>query len=248
MEGSSKELEAGRLGRFTPAGLLLRTLKVWTANVLPFTAVAIVLDLPLAALNLRGASPEDPRTAALLLVVMWFVRLIASGALSIGVLQALAGTRPRATAMLVKAARQLWPVFAVAGVYTLLVLFGLFALVVPGVFVYVAGYLAVPAVLAEPELGTEGALRRSFALTQGHRTALLAVVASLAVLELVGMLGTTWLAEGPLSASPIAGMAAAVVVDAVLGGFVLSCAAVAYHDLLVLKRLPVPRGRSSWPA
>ncbi len=53
---------------------------------------------------------------------------------------------------------------------TATVVLGLFRWWCPGSSSWWPGYLAMPAVMAEPDVGPEGALRRSFVLTEGHRT------------------------------------------------------------------------------
>jgi len=220
--------------QFTTGGLLLRTLSVWWRNAPAFAAVALVVELPLAALELHAGEADDPQGGALLLVFGWFLGLLASGALAHGVLRSLAGERPGPGAMLATAARRLWPLFTVAAVYGLTVVAGLFLLVVPGVVAMVGGYLAIPMVVENPAIGTERALRRSWTLTQGHRLALLVAIAILLGLELLSVGGIdqvitrAGMARGPLSVGII------TVVDAILTSFTSSCAAVAYHDLRAL--------------
>jgi hypothetical protein len=221
-------------GRFTVGVLLRNTLRVWWSNVLAFTAVALVIELPLFALELRAGESEDPQGGALLLLFGWFLGLIASGALSFGVLQFLAGKRPGVSEMLSTAARRLWPLFTVAAVYGLTVMAGLFLLLVPGLVAMVGGYLAIPMVVEDPGIGTERALRRSWALTAGHRATLLLAVAVLLAAELLAVVGTdqllaaAGLAKGPLTVGVLS------LVSAVLSGFTSSCAAVAFHDLRAL--------------
>jgi hypothetical protein len=220
---------------FTVGGLLGRTLGVWLRNALAFTAVTLVIELPLAALELRAGESEDPQGGALLLLFGWFLGLLASGALSYGVLQSLAGKRPSPGEMLATAARRLWPLFMVAAAYGLLVMGGLFLLILPGLLAMVALYLAIPMVVENPALGTEQALRRSWALTEGHRGTLFLALVFLLSAELLAVLGTDQLValagwqRGPLTVGVVS------LVDAVLSGFTSSCAAVAYRDLRALK-------------
>lgn len=234
---------AGGRGRFTPWGLLLRTLGVWIRNLPAFTAVSIVIQLPAAALELRAGDTEAPGVIVPFAVFSWFLSQIANAALSLGVLESLGGARRGPLALLAATAQRLWPVFAVAAVYSAMVFLGLFALVVPGIFVFVTGFLAIPAVLAEPELGTEGALRRSVSLTQGHRLALLAAVAVLVALELAVVKGTDLALPATLAVASPARVAATNAAAAFVSGFTGCCAAVAYHDLRVRRGEGAPRVR-----
>jgi hypothetical protein len=220
---------------FTPGRLILRTLGVWLRHIFPFTLVALVVQLPMAALELRAGQVEDLGVVALLSLFSWLLGVVASGALCFGVLESLAGRRPVASAMLTVTARRLWSIFSAALLYGATVLLGLFLLVVPGLFAMVAGFLATPAVVAEPGLGPESALRRSWALTQGHRGTLALAVAFLFGLQLLAMVGLSQLESGP-GAPPLPAMIAIeTVLGAILSGLTSCCAAVAFHDLRLLK-------------
>ncbi len=234
-------------GRFTIWSLLLRTARVWLRHLAVFTLVGLILDLPLVAIELRGKFPQDDLAAAwLYLLLMWFIRILAIACLSLGVLQSLAGHRPRLVEMLTTPARHLWPIFAVAGVYSVLTALGL-TLILPGLFVLVAGYLAIPAVVAEPDMGTEAALRRSFVLTDGHRVRLLVAFTILFGVEQLASMAATWAMDGPLASSRPAGVALMVVVDALLSGLTTCSFPVAYHDLRVEKGMSAPRVPTSTP-
>lgn len=231
--------------RFTPWGLVGRTFRVWLRNAFAFTVVAVVLQLPVAALQLRAGETENRPALMLTMLFAWVVAQVASATLSLGVLQSLGGSRPNAGTLLATTARQLWPIFAVVGVYSAMVMLGTFALVLPGVFMALAGFVAVPAIVAEPTLGTEAALRRSFHLTEGHRLELLAALVFLIGVELLVVLGIQRLEAGPLASSRAGGIAVRNLADAVLSGFTGCCAAVAYHDLRLQKGLSAPRARAA---
>jgi hypothetical protein len=229
---------SARAVRLTPAGLLLRTVRVWARNAPAFTAVGLIVYLPVAALEVRGgllAKGAEP--SLLLLLFAWFLEQIGSGALSIGVLRSLRGQPMGAGPMLTGAVRQAWPILAVAGVYTATVVVGLI-LIVPGVFALVVGFVAVPAIVDEPALGIEGALRRSWTLTDGNRLALLGAIAFLFVIKLAAGVGTQILLDGATSFPPIARAAVQTLVAGLVIGLTNCCAAVAYHEL---RAAPPPR-------
>ncbi|HET6438288.1 MAG TPA: hypothetical protein VFG59_09520 [Anaeromyxobacter sp.] len=229
-------------GALTAGRLLWRTLRVWARHAHAFTAVAIVVELPLAALELRAGSFDDPGREALFLIFAWFLGTLASGALSFGVLESLAGRRPRVGSMLGTAAARLWPIFAAAALYALTVLVGLFALLIPGVLALLAGYLAVPAVVAEPRLGPDAALRRSWSLTAGHRIVLLVVVAALLALDLLVGVAAEKLLPGFGLPQPVT-VGITTVLDAAVNGLTGCCAAVAYHELRIRKDQSPAGGR-----
>lgn len=231
--------------RFTLAGFLLRTARVWGRHLLAFTVVGVVVDLPLVAVALRAKPPAGDDLAATLLyfTLLWVLRMFGTAALSLGVLQSLAGARPTVFSMLATPARHLWPIFAVGGAYSALVLLG-FSIVLPGIFLFVIGCVAIPAVVAEPDMGTEAALRRSFVLTQGHRLELLAGFVALFGLEELASLGVRTLTGGLLASSRLGGIGLGVAVDALLCGLTSCSFAVAYHELRAEKGMPPVRLRS----
>ena len=150
---------------FIPGEVIGVALAVWSRHALAFTAVALVVQVPALALELRRGPGGDAASAWGLLFFGSFVGLVSEGAITLGVLQALRGERPRVGAMLAVGAKRLWLLFTVSFTYGISVLGGLFLLVVPGLLALAAGYLAIPAAVAEPGLGMEGALRRSWART-----------------------------------------------------------------------------------
>jgi hypothetical protein len=231
----SAPLPAG--GTFTAGALLLQVLRVWWRGALAFSAVGALLEVPLYALNLRIGKGPGGASPALLLLFLWVVNVVAVAALSQGALEALAGRRPRVGAMLAMVSSRLWPVFAVSAVLWSLVLIAAFPgipLLLPGVFVLVVGFVCVPAVIAEPGLGTVAALQRSLQLTQGHRLALF--WALLVVCGLYGgiLSGTAALLDRlPALPFPVS-VSITSAVDAVLTGISGTCAAVAYHQLRAL--------------
>jgi hypothetical protein len=223
------------LAPFTPGRLVLRTFGIWFHHAIPFTLVSLLVQLPLGVLQLRAGLVEDLDRFALLALFSWLLGVVASGALCSGVLESFAGRRPAAGAMLATSARRLWPIFSAALLYGVTVMLGLFLLVVPGVMALVAGFLATPAVVAEPGIGPEGALRRSWALTDGHRTPLFVALAFLIGLQVAATVGLSALADGPGAPSLPTVIAIDTVISAVLGGLTSCCAAVAFHDLRLLK-------------
>ena len=234
---------AAEPARFTLPAFLLRTARVWVRHLAAFTLVGLILDLPIVAVELRGKLGQDDVAGVLLYsFLLWTLRMLGTAALSVGVLRSLAGERPTVASMLATPARSLWPIFAVAGAWSALALLG-FSLVLPGIFVLAAGYVAIPAVVAEPDMGTEAALRRSLLLTKGHRLVLLAGFVGLFGLEQLGSLGAARLMTGPLAGSPPAGIAVEVAADALLCGLTSCSFAVAYHGLRVVKGLGAPRVR-----
>ncbi len=206
--------------------------EVWWQNGRAFTAVAALLELPLLALELRAG--KGARASPLLPLFEWIINVLAVGAMSHGVLEAVAERRATVGGMLRMLVGRLWPVFAVSAVYWALILIAAFPgipLILPGVLVLVIGFVCVPAVLAEPELGTVGALQRSMQLTQGHRLTLFWALLAVFGLYAVMLIGVQAVLDGFPSLPFPAYAAVFAAVDAFLTGISGTCAGVAYHQL-----------------
>jgi hypothetical protein len=117
----------------------------------------------------------------------------------------------------------------------LLVGLGLILLVVPGAILACALAAAIPAAVVERP-GVLGALKRSFALTKGKRSAIFAIFLVLSVIAFgVSIFGSYLLPALLASISPLAGVALGLVVNAAFGTLLWIAPAVIYHDLRVEK-------------
>ncbi len=222
-------------GQFTAGGLLLQTLQVWWRGAPAYTAVALLVELPGLALQLR-AGPSGKTDPLLALLFLWLVNVIAAGAVGQGALADLAGGRPRLGAMLGTVASRLWPIVAVSALYAASILAGTFAFVIPGVVALLAGYVALPAILLRPDLGTEDALRLSWSLTRGHRVSMLWAVSVIVGVSLVSVYGaSSWLEKATaLSFTTREGIVSGI--DVLLSSLTGPSAAVAYHQLTAVYR------------
>ena len=169
-------------------------------------------------------------------VLSFLAQLVVIGALTYGVLESLRGGRPPVGALFGTGFRKMGWVFATSFRVGLWMLLGFVLLVVPAFMWYSALFVAVPAVVAEPNLPSSAdALERSRALTKGSRWGIFAVVlvafavgfASSAIAAVLGALA------GALP-HPIP-VLLATVLTALASSYSACAAAVAYHDLRVAK-------------
>lgn len=112
-----------------------------------------------------------------------------------------------------------------------LVLLGSMLLLVPGIILALMFFVAPPVAVVERHLAS--ALRRSHELTQGHKGAILGLFALILLLEWV----VPW---SVISIVDVANLGPYLdgVLGLALGGFYVAVAAVAYHDLRILKDGP----------
>lgn len=130
-----------------------------------------------------------------------------------------------------------WPaLLGCAAVVGLAATFGLLLLVVPGVIVLLVWFVAVPVVAMEGATVPE-ALRRSAALTRGHRARIFGIVVLLILIGLVasalvgGILGGTLPSTG--FGASVAVEAVAILVGALIGAWSGAVQAVVYIDLRI---------------
>lgn len=250
-----RPLEAALARTFTVGAVLAKTASVWWRHVLAFTVMSAVVYAPLAATfglflsaawtSAGGAPRPDqvPRLAvavALVSLVTVVLAVIQAGAVTYGTVRHLSGRRARLGDMLRAGFRRGLPVVGVGIVVWLGIVVGTMLLIVPGVMFMVAACVAIPAAVVEKP-GLVGAVRRSFALTRGHRWALfaagfvvlLALWALAAVVQVIAVVVSTALLPPPQSA-------VGVVIASQLGNVFFSALpligiSVAYHELRVEK-------------
>jgi hypothetical protein len=172
---------------FTVGAAIGRSFSLWWRHLPAFAFVALVLDVPLVAIE-AAAGPIEPghpafRFDMFLSGVVWAA---IQPALTIGTLQALDGERVRLRAMLRAGVTKLYPTFMVQlGSWILISLFAI-ALVVPGVIVACALWVAVPALVAE-SVGPSTAMRRARDLAKGNLARIFAVGATLVLVLVVAL-------------------------------------------------------------
>jgi hypothetical protein len=222
---------------FSAGRVLSRSLSVWLKNFVPFAVLALVCYAPvLAYVALSGPTGADDQLSGsqlLLQALELILQNVVTGATAFGVFQALRGQRAGVAQAITVGLRRLLPVLGVALASGLLVVLGLVALVVPGLFVRAVLYVAVPvAVIERRDVG--GSLARSAELTRDRRLAVLGVFAlallftltvQLALAQVVGV------EEGEIS-WPL------TLVVILMMPFGAVTHTVAYHDLRMEKEGP----------
>ncbi len=173
----------GGTQRFTVGAAISGTVRVWLANLLPFSAIALLFNLPIILWSYFATKPQEPSqwVRALLhyqwgSVAAWFlIGGLVSAAVSHGTLQQLRGTRISATESIKVAASQAHIVVAVIILSTLAAGFASILFLVPGIFVWLNYSLAVPAAINE-KLGATSAMQRSRSLAYGYRKQIFAAM------------------------------------------------------------------------
>jgi hypothetical protein len=234
---------------FSAGRVLARSLVLLRANLGTFLALAVVLFAPVFAVALivtlggpahpgtmsDGAprSPALPPLAAQFLVgiLVFVAQYLLAGALAWAVTEQFHDRRPSPREILVRGVQRLLSVVDVAFVTGVLVGAGFFLLVVPGVLLTLVFFVAVPVAVME-EKNVLGALRRSRALTEGHRSELFVILlATLGLLFAAGLL----LPGAFAAAGPGVAIVVATLAQTLIGLYAGVCQTVAYHDLCTIE-------------
>ncbi len=237
------------LPQVTAGTIIGRTFSVWGQNAVAFSIVMLVLYVPVLAVQLwLGPSPQFTpgvtapgammryQAGAFGLVLLSMVLNFATmGALTRGVLQSLDGRRPGAGELLAFGFRKLWPVSVTAMNASVRMVLWSLLLIVPGIMAGCRLFVAVPARVAEPHLGSNKALARSRELTLGRRNA---IFLSLIVVMVVGTLVNLGVSLIGLRRGLLPFAVATTIVwavNAVANGLYPTAAGVTYHDLRLEK-------------
>jgi hypothetical protein len=184
--------------------VLARSLSTWSCNVLPFTAVAAIVYAPILVyafwvleqpFNLARLESVD----RWLLLGPLMLEPIVAGLIAHAVLRQHRGKPTGVLEAIGEAARQFLPLLAVTLVGAILVSVGVFALVIPGLIIYFAFFVAGP-VAAIEKTGIGEAFGRSAELTNGHRLKLFGVVL---VIGLMTYASSQWLASAARSVTTL---------------------------------------------
>jgi hypothetical protein len=168
---------------------------VWARNLLPFTAISALVHAPLivyTVLLLGKGQPETPeeaevfsdawtRWSIVVPVGSVLLSLIATGALTYGVVQQLRGQRASFGSCVTVGLARLPAILGVGVLVALCVGLGFLLLIVPGIILFCMLWVAVPvAVIERP--GIRASLSRSAELTRGARGPIFLVLLVLGVL------------------------------------------------------------------
>ncbi len=226
---------------FSAGSVISRTFSVWGRNVSAFSAVALLVHLPNFALALFAEPPHPSRGGGLLTGVNSILSVIlgfaATGALTYGVLQALRGQAIRVGEIAGMGFRKIWPIFVVSLGIAVLAALAAILLVIPGVMLLCALWVAVPAIVVEKGLSIGGSFRRSRELTKGHRFSIFVILLLFWLISAAaGMFAGLLLPLGLRAVIPY-GLVSLLwqVVAVIAGGLFSTACAVAYHDLRVAK-------------
>jgi hypothetical protein len=173
---------------FGIGNVLATGFRIWIKNFVPFTLITALIYAPMVIWGVSTVQGEldaeqfmaIDRFEKALLVMLMFVNIPVSAALTYGVVMELQGQRASIGACIATGLGRFFPVLGVAVLSVLCITGAFFLLVIPSLMVMCMLYVSTQvAVLERP--GVTGALSRSRELTRGHR------------FEIFGLLFVLWL-------------------------------------------------------
>lgn len=183
--------------RFEPmtAGMLLdRSFRIYFQNLPLMVAIAAFAYLPLLAFNVLQALvaylPELAQLVALMFgAVSYLIGMIVVGPMGVGatttaVSELYLGHPVTAGDALRGAWRYIVRLILTQFVVTLIVIFGMVLLIVPGILWWLSYMLVIPVAVLEPELSRAEVRTRSWELVRGHRGKVFVVVLVMMALQL----------------------------------------------------------------
>ena len=214
-------------------------------NFISFGVLALVLNLLPLLVDLAGGGGFESATGLsdsgdhstwVFKILSWFVGVVVSGlvtaALSYGVFQNLRGEPAGIVSCLSNGFASILPVVVASLVFGILIVLGMVLFVIPGILIWLAYLLFVPAIVVEKR-GIIDSFNRSAFLTKGRRWAILG---AWLVFGVVAMLGLALLmVVARLVSSGIALLVLAYVWQALITAFSAVMTAVSYYYLRVDK-------------
>jgi hypothetical protein len=238
---SGLDLEDG----FRIGGIFGRSFGVLSRNLPSFVLLAVIPALPPVVLTLfpmasHVARPgQTPQLGALMTalalliagVLLWlFLSFVAQAIILHGAFQDMRGRPVLFGESAMKGLARFLPVLGVAICVVLTVAFGVILLVFPAFIFMSMYYVALPVCVVERR-GPFASMKRSAALTKGHRWKVFGLVVLLAIISSIASLAVSTLFG--LSGSALVVAAGTLVWTSLFGAYCAVVVAVLYHDLRV---------------
>ncbi len=233
----TQELALAAPQSFGIGRILNTSIAVLGRNLGAFLGVTFVISLAYIVLQTlidyqatHGAADHSYQGGISIVQTVTFTMVQA--ALTYGVLQDLRGIRPTVSACFSNGLKRSSRLVGAGILYSLAVLVGFIALIIPGLVLLVMWWVYVPAIVVEGETIT-GSFARSRALTVGHRWGILGLALLVFLILIVGTIGVAALVT--MFAGEFVGQVCATF-GAVLGTTISSVVtAVGYYALRVEK-------------
>nr|MEE4267966.1 hypothetical protein [Candidatus Krumholzibacteria bacterium] len=213
---------------FTIGQVFSKSFDIFTRNIVFMLIVSFLVSVPDA---LMKASPQSGVWIFFSFLAVFVMAFLAQGIVVFGVFQHLTGQQAVFSQSLNVALARFFPLLLVSIASSFLAGIGFMLLVIPGVIVMLALWVAVPVTIVEKG-GVGFALSRSNTLTQGYRGRIFAVVFLLGILNWVLMGLEFFITSSLMPTGPSAGGLSAILISLPLST-ILSGMATALNSVVV---------------
>ena len=229
-------------GPFRVGAAMTKAFGVFRAGFLKFIVLTAIPLAPVLAVDILATRMPDGAQgglSALSTALQYLLGALATGTCLYGAFQIMRGKPFTIGESLSAAGGRLVGLIGAELVSALMTAIGLALLVAPGLMIACALYVALPALMVE-KVGPLAALRRSRALTYGHRWAILGVLALFLLMSVIAAGAVVALVAAfiAVEAGDISDLAATLLAFGALvaiEAFAAVLSAVVYHDLRVAK-------------
>jgi hypothetical protein len=232
--------------QFRVMPVLSRALGILTRNIGKFFLLSVGTLLPVAVVAIVGAgsvAANGPGGAPTIssgalfagaagLILFGLLMLLSQAIMLYGAFQAMRGRRFGIGESIRHGLSRLLAIIGVMFLMGVVVMIGFVLLVIPGVIAAIALFVTLPACVVE-KLAPVASLKRSAALTKGHRWRIFGLYFLMAIV--LGILGQIVGALAGLLLGVVVGPLVAFAWQALASAYQSIVVAVAYHDLRVLK-------------
>lgn len=213
---------------FTIGQVFSKSFDIFSKNIVFMLIVAFLVSVPDA---LMQASPQSGVWIVASFLAIFVMAFLAQGIVVFGVFQHLTGQQAVFSQSLNVALARFFPLLLVSIAGSFLAGIGFMLLIIPGIIVMLALWVAVPVTIVEKG-GVGFALSRSNTLTQGYRGRIFAVVFLLGILNWVLMGLEFFITSSLMPTGPGAGGLSAVLISLPLST-ILSGMATALNSVVV---------------
>jgi hypothetical protein len=214
-------------------GIFGRGFNILSKNFLPFALLTGLATLPNLLIAILGVNAKTHLGWWVLSLILGFIlQLLAQGFVLHAAFQDMLNRHVRAGESLAVALARFFPILGVGFCVGFAGGFGLLLLIVPGIIWFVMWSVTVPACVVE-RLGPIESMRRSTALTKGHRWKIFGISVLLVVFNAICLvvLRLVLLAASGVAASTVGSW----IWSAIFTAFSAIVTTIIYHDLRVIK-------------
>lgn len=215
--------------------VISKSFSIFGAHFATFSLIAAVVWLPVAVVGFLyqgGGQMAEGIQAAVTFAIILLLQPLSTAIILYGAFQHMRGRPVRLGESVSRGLARFLPLVGLMLLTLLGVMLGALLFIIPGIILMVMWYVAVPVNVVE-RAGPVTSLRRSRALTKGHRWKLFGMYLLVFIVNMI--VGSLLPIGAAAVGGPVGALAAQLVWQGVAGAFGSVLVVVAYYDLRVAK-------------